>query len=311
MHDNPLISIIMNCYNGERYINEAIDSVYAQSYSNWEIIFWDNASTDNSYLIASKYDSKISKFKAEKNTSLGEARNRAVSHANGEWLAFLDVDDIWLPKKLEIQLKGLLQNNHLLSYGGIKEVDKDLNIIRELPARWRTGQHLKLQLLYFEINLVSSMVNRNKLVELGLNFDPEMQASEEYNLYMRLLPYGTVHVCEDTIALYRVHNESLTYEKLDRLAIERRLTLEELAKTHPSVTSLSEYNSAKRQADYYEACSLMSKQNTTKARNLLRKHVGSPIFLVIYLMSFFPIVWKFCHDPVTKKKLTGLIKLNQ
>ena len=93
---------------------------------------------------------------------------------------------------------------------------------------------LKSQLLS-EINLVTSMVNRHKLMPLGLNFDPEMQASEEYNLYMRLLPHGSVYVCQDIIALYRVYSESLTYSKIDRLAEERRITLNELALSIPSL----------------------------------------------------------------------------
>ena len=64
MSEQPLVSIIMNCFNGERYLREAIDSIYAQTYSNWEVIFWDNASIDSSYKIASSYDSKIKLFKS-------------------------------------------------------------------------------------------------------------------------------------------------------------------------------------------------------------------------------------------------------
>lgn len=309
MSKQPLVSIIMNCYNGEQYIKQAIDSIYAQTYSNWEVIFWDNASTDESYNIASSYDSKIIKFRTETNVSLGEARNKAVEHAKGDWLAFLDVDDIWLPKKLELQLAGLTAGNYILSYGGIKEVDKELKVIRELPPKWKTGFQLKLQLLNFEINLVSSMVNRHKLMQLGFNFDPEMQASEEYNLYMRLLPHGSVYVCQDIIALYRVYSESLTYEKVDRFAVERRITLTKLASSVPSLSDTVEFKVAKRQANYYEACMLINQKKFAFARRLLWQHVSSPIFVVLYVLSFFPTTWKFCHKPVVKRKLTRLFHL--
>lgn len=309
MSKQPLVSIIMNCYNGEQYIKQAIDSIYAQTYSNWEVIFWDNASTDDSYNIASSYDSKIIKFRSETNVSLGEARNKAVEHAKGDWLAFLDVDDIWLPKKLELQLAGLTTGDYLLSYGGINEVDKELNVIRELPPKWKTGFQLKSQLLNFEINLVSSMVNRKKLMQLGLNFDPEMQASEEYNLYMRLLPHGSVYVCQDIIALYRVYGESLTYEKIDRLAEERRITLTELASSMPSLSDTVEFMVAKRQADYYEACMLMDQKRFSFARRLLWQHVSSPVFVALYVLSFFSTTWKFCHNPVIKRKLTRFFQL--
>ena len=310
MSKQPHVSIIMNCFNGEQYIKHAIESIYAQTYSDWEVIFWDNASTDESCNIASSYDSKIKIFRSKTNTSLGEARNKAVEQASGEWLAFLDVDDVWLPKKLEIQLAGLATGDYLLSYGGIKEVDKNLKVIRELTPKWETGFQLRPQLLYFEINLVSSMVNRIKLIELGLSFDPQMQASEEYNLYIRLMPHGLVYVVKETIALYRVYSESLTYQKSDRLAIERRSTLKELARSLPSVTDMIEFKVAARQADYYEACILMNKREFMKARILIRKHASSSIFLLLYLLAFAPSLWKFCHNPVTKKKLTSFIGLH-
>ena len=80
----------MNCYNGEKYLREAIDSIYAQSYENWEIIFWDNCSTDSSAEIAKSYDEKIKYFTVSSKLELGEARKLATEHARGKYLAFLD-----------------------------------------------------------------------------------------------------------------------------------------------------------------------------------------------------------------------------
>ena len=73
------VSVIMNCYNGEKYLNSAIDSIYNQTYLDWEIIFWDNASKDKSSSIALSYDSKLKYFKSKKTLSLGKARNKALS----------------------------------------------------------------------------------------------------------------------------------------------------------------------------------------------------------------------------------------
>ena len=98
--ENPLVSVIMNCHNGERFLREAIDSVYAQTYSNWEIIFWDNVSTDDSSSIAQSYDNRLRYYLSEGFTSLGMARELAVQKSNGEYVAFLDCDDLWLPEKL-------------------------------------------------------------------------------------------------------------------------------------------------------------------------------------------------------------------
>tara|TARA_B100000212_G_C27376671_1_gene535052 strand:- start:1284 stop:2186 length:903 start_codon:yes stop_codon:yes gene_type:complete len=299
----------MNCFNGEQYIKEAINSVYAQTYSNWEIIFWDNASSDNSYEIAESYDARIKLFKSEETTSLGEARSRAIKNAKGDWLAFLDVDDIWLPEKLERQMLGLIGSNHILSYGGITEVDKNLNIIRNLHPRWVSGEQLSSQLRYFEINLVTAVVNRQKLHELGINFDEKMEASEEYNLFLKLLPHGTVFVCEEILALYRVYQESLTFKKMERWSIERRITLEELAANVPDLKESESFNAALQQADYYEACFLMSQRSHARARNLLTQYKRQKVFRILAYVTYVPWLWKILHNPFLKKRLTSIFKI--
>ena len=102
--NQPLVSIIMNCLNCSRYLKEAMDSVYAQTYQNWEIIFWDNASTDKSGEIARSYGEKVRYFSEIETITLFAARNNALRQARGEFIAFLDCDDVWLPEKLEKQI---------------------------------------------------------------------------------------------------------------------------------------------------------------------------------------------------------------
>ena len=92
----------MNCFNGDSYLKEAVNSVIKQSYKNWELIFWNNKSTDKSLEIISKFkDKRIKIFNSLIFTNLGEARRNAFKNATGDYLAFLDVDDIWYEKKLE------------------------------------------------------------------------------------------------------------------------------------------------------------------------------------------------------------------
>ena len=98
--EEPLVSVVINCYNGERFLKKAIDSVYAQSYQNWEIIFWDNRSEDKSAEIFKSYNDKRFKyFYAKKHTSLYKARNLAIKESSGELLAFIDTDDLWEKNK--------------------------------------------------------------------------------------------------------------------------------------------------------------------------------------------------------------------
>jgi glycosyltransferase involved in cell wall biosynthesis len=95
----------MNCFNGEQYLREAIDSVIAQTYQNWELIFWDNQSIDNSAEIFKTYnDKRLRYFYASNHTLLYEARNNAIQYASGQFFAFLDVDDWWDHLKLEKQI---------------------------------------------------------------------------------------------------------------------------------------------------------------------------------------------------------------
>src|SRR5271166_4922419 len=100
-----LVSVIMNVRNGAPTLREALDSVIAQTFTDWELILWDDCSTDDSATIVAQYsDPRISYFLSPELTSLGKARNHAIRRAKGEWIAFLDQDDLWLPRKLEMQM---------------------------------------------------------------------------------------------------------------------------------------------------------------------------------------------------------------
>ena len=108
MKNKILISIIVNCFNGERFLAEALESVINQSYQNWELIFWDNQSIDNSSEILKSYKHpKFNYFYSSSHTNLGKARELALKKTNGDWIGFLDCDDIWLPEKLQNQVAAI------------------------------------------------------------------------------------------------------------------------------------------------------------------------------------------------------------
>ena len=101
-NSNPLISVIMNCHNGEKFLRQSIESVISQSYKNWELIFWDNKSNDNSANIFKSYDdNRLKYFYNSSKTTLYKARNLSIQKAQGEFLTFLDTDDFWSYKRLE------------------------------------------------------------------------------------------------------------------------------------------------------------------------------------------------------------------
>jgi len=125
MGQESRVSVIMNCYNGEEYLREAIDSVYAQSYKNRENIFWDNASRDGTSQIAQSYDSRLRYFRADVNTHLGPARNMALAKAKTTYIAFLDSDDICFPHILQRQVELMESADYGLVYAETLVVDAD------------------------------------------------------------------------------------------------------------------------------------------------------------------------------------------
>ena len=113
----PLVSVIMNCYNGEAYIAEAVKSILDQTYKNFEVIFWDNQSRDKSAIIYKSFkDKRLKYFYAKKHTSLYEARNLAIKKSKGKFISFLDTDDLWTENKLYLQVKKLENKNIGLVY---------------------------------------------------------------------------------------------------------------------------------------------------------------------------------------------------
>ena len=101
----PLVSVIVNCHNGQAFLRDCINSIINQTYKNWELIFWDNCSSDKSKEILESYSEKrIKYFRAEKFTTLYEARNLALKKASGDYISFLDTDDWWSANKIEKQL---------------------------------------------------------------------------------------------------------------------------------------------------------------------------------------------------------------
>jgi teichuronic acid biosynthesis glycosyltransferase TuaG len=116
---NPLISIITPCYNSEQYIRQAIESVLAQTYQNWEMIIVDDCSTDRGFQIALEYAEKYSRirvYRQEQNGGAAIARNKAIMESRGKYVAFLDSDDLWLPEKLEKQLRFMQENKSDFSF---------------------------------------------------------------------------------------------------------------------------------------------------------------------------------------------------
>src|SRR5699024_7716859 len=119
MQTNPLISVITPAYNAEKFIHETIESVLAQTYTNWEMIIVDDCSSDKTADIVKSYeqeDSRIKLFQLEQNSGSAVARNTAMRNAGGKYIAFLDSDNLWYPEKLDKQLHFMQEKNIAFSF---------------------------------------------------------------------------------------------------------------------------------------------------------------------------------------------------
>lgn len=221
----PLVSVIMNCYNSEKYLREAIDSVLAQTYQNWEIIFWDNQSTDRSAEIFKSYqNSRMRYFYAPEHTTLGQARNLAVEQAAGEWCAFLDCDDLWLPVKLEKQVCIIQEEGPSLGliYGRSRcQIEESgLNTVLGISSKANEQEGVKESLLEGNIflsllklnfiSLVSGMVRRSAYWSIG-GIDPAFKQSEDYDLFLKISRCFKIRAVQEVVCIYRIHSSNLTH----------------------------------------------------------------------------------------------------
>lgn len=122
---DELVSVIMPSYNTADYISDSIKSVQNQTYENWELIIVDDCSTDATEKVVNSFnDSRIRFFKNEKNSGAAVSRNKALREAKGKWIAFLDSDDLWMPEKLEKQIKFMNDNDYYFSYTRYEEINE-------------------------------------------------------------------------------------------------------------------------------------------------------------------------------------------
>jgi glycosyltransferase involved in cell wall biosynthesis len=218
--NTPLVSVLMNCYNGERYLKEAIDSVMAQTYENWEIVFWDNQSKDNTANIVKGYDdSRIKYFYAPSFTDVGEARNLALAQARGDWIGFLDVDDEWLPEKLSTQISRYQSEPDRSRIGIIYSTMYHRNWSDKIDPPQveedRCGNLFRENLANFKIWIPTALVRRSAIEELKLSFNSQLNVVEDFDFFIRIAHKYLALQIKEPLAIYRTHADNFTFRNCD------------------------------------------------------------------------------------------------
>lgn len=289
--DAPLVSVIMNCLNCEKYVKEAIDSVYAQTYPNWEIIFWDDVSTDGSAGIAKSYDSRLKFFRGEETVLLGAARNMAIKQARGEFIAFLDCDDIWLPDKLAKQVPLFRDPQVDLVYSDAIFFNAAGMERRHYRCRpYFVGNCFRELLLNYNLVMPTAVIRRSALDHQPYWFDERFQVAEEADLFLRLAYRGKLAMVNEPLARYRVHSASWTWMRGDLFDKEWEQIWLRYRELFPDFDRrfANEINQWYTRQAFHKAKGLWISGNGPAARARLRPYLQNTRILMLYLLSFSP-----------------------
>lgn len=196
-----LVSIIMPSYNTASFIAESVQSVLAQSYKDWELIIVDDCSPDNTDDVVKPYlsDERIRYLKNEKNSGAAVSRNRALREAKGKWIAFLDSDDLWMPEKLQKQVRFMEKNGYHFSYTNYAEIDtedKRNGISVTGPKRiTKTGFFN-----YCWPGCLTVMYDRDVV---GLIQISDIKKNNDYAMWLKVCQKADCYLLDEELALYR------------------------------------------------------------------------------------------------------------
>ncbi len=208
-----LVSIVMPAHNSERYISESIESIISQTYPNWELIIIDDASTDNTASVVKEIeDNRITLVSNKINLGVALSRNKAIELSRGQYLAFLDSDDIWMPTKLEQQIETIKTNENAVcchtAYTRFYDKSKKSNLVR---ARRVVTFETLLKSNF--IGNLTGLIDRSKVEQVI----QKTVKHEDYLMWLEILsskPDCISIGIDQNLAKYRVHSSSLSANKL-------------------------------------------------------------------------------------------------
>lgn len=299
MSASPAVSVIMNCLNGERHLRQALDSLAAQTFRDFEVVFYDNCSTDRSGDIARSFGPALRLARGEKTVPLGAARNLAISRARGRFIAFLDCDDIWLPDKLASQVALMRANPRL----GL--VCTDTEIFDGSRSRGRLfdnspparGMAFEALMRGQWISMSSAMIRREALDGLLSApgsadwFDERLNVCEEADVFYRIAHDWELDYVDRPLTLWRVHAGNTTFRKFGQFARETRLILDKHRRLYPDYDRehAGLVQMLERRAAFQEAVDLWRRGENRAARRVLAPHVGfSSKYRLFWLASLLP-----------------------
>jgi glycosyltransferase involved in cell wall biosynthesis len=225
-----LVSIIMPSWNTAKFIAESIESVIAQTYTNWELIIVDDCSTDNTDEVVKKFTEpaevnpgerhcerseaiqKIRYLKNDHNMGAALTRNRALREAQGEWIAFLDSDDLWMPQKLEKQIEFMQEYGYVLSYTEYEKIDED-----DKPLGiYVTGPRVVNKRRMYNYDYIGQLTMMYSAKHFGLIQIKDIKKNNDYAIRLQLYKKTNTkaYLLRENLAKYRIRKKSISHDKL-------------------------------------------------------------------------------------------------
>lgn len=228
------VSIVMNCYNGEKYLNQSIQSVLDQTYSNWELIFWDNNSNDKSAEIFKSFnDNRLKYFFSSQKTSLHNARNFALSKTSGDYIAFIDTDDYWKKNKLETQIRQFAndQNNFsaIQSKYYIKYENFFLNKI-STTDKLPNGNIFSKIVSNYNTTFLSMLFKKNSFENFPNVFNTRYDLISDFDFILRYTYKNNIFSIQKPLFVYRKHEKNMSKINYAKQVLEMRDWLNYLKK---------------------------------------------------------------------------------
>ena len=211
-----LVSVIMPNYNGAKYIKESIDSVLAQTYQNWELIIVDDCSTDNSLEVIAEYqDERIKVYKNEQNSGAAVSRNRALQEAKGKWIAFLDSDDLWLPEKLEKQIKFMQENNYFFTYTNYEHINEDSKSLNVFVS----GPKVVTRRMLNNSNYLGCLtVMYDKKIVGDISISDKIKKRNDHALWLKVIDITKkCYLLDENLSKYRKRENSISNVSITKL----------------------------------------------------------------------------------------------
>jgi glycosyltransferase involved in cell wall biosynthesis len=289
MQNKPLVSVVMNCYNSDTYLKEAIESVLNQTYKNFEIIFWDNQSADDSAKIVKSYDdNRIKYFYASSHTTLGEGRNKALKKTTGEFISFLDCDDLYLPNKLENTLEYFTNKDIGLVYTNGYTLFNTENIQKPFYKSIQySGNMFENWIASYQVMIPSVMFRKDVLESLEYWFDTRFSMIEEFDFFVRIAKNWSIGYSDESFCIWRAHSKSLTWSKKELFENENILFLENILKKYPELKETDSITKFKSKLAYQSFYNQWNNNKIVNRKKLTPYLFIDKRFIIIYLLSFF------------------------